>query len=111
MYLGYYREKTGKLNDNTTVTNTLHFDENTLYPIERSTNDTNSCTTTEVKLVRKKVAELVIIAIAHTNELLHLAIGHNDGLIMSIDGASKILYYRKLRLELAHSRLRHMHKQ
>ena len=110
MYLGCYGQEAGELNDDTAVAHALNLDEGALYPIERSTNDAHSSATAEVELFGMEIEQVIIITVADTNELLHLTVGDEDGTIMTIDRTGEVLHNGQLGLELAHQRLRGVHK-
>jgi hypothetical protein len=111
MYLGSYGQEARELDDNATVTDALYLDEGALYPIEGAPDDADSGAATQVKLFGTEIAELVIVAVADTDELRHLVLGNQDGFVATIHRTSEVLHNGNLWFELAHLRSRGANKQ
>lgn len=102
MNLGSDGKKAGELHDDTTVATTLYLNEGAFNSIERSTDDAHGSATAEVKLFGTEVEEVVVVAVADTNEMLHLHLRNQDGTVVAIDRMGEVLHDGEQRLETTH---------
>ena len=69
----------------------LHFYESALDTIETATDDSHACALGEVYLIGGEVDQAVVVAVADSDELLHLPVGDYDGHSAAIGITSMIL--------------------
>ena len=69
----------------------LHFYKDALYTIEGAANDAHAGTLGEVYLLGREVDQAVIVALTHSDELLHLSLGDDDGHSATVDIAGEVL--------------------
>ena len=66
------------LDNNTTVTSTLYFQEDTFLTLEVTARDTDFCTFGQIQLIRLEIHEMIIVSTGYSNKALHLAVGDNN---------------------------------
>lgn len=81
----------GNKNCHAAIADTLDLDKDALDTIEHATDNLNGSTLGEVYLFGIEVDKLLIIAVAHGDELLHLTIGNHDGYSTSAIGTGEVL--------------------
>ena len=69
----------------------LHFYESTLDTIEAAADDSHAGALGEVYLIGGEVDQAVVVAFAHSDELLHLSVGDYDGYSATVDIAGEVL--------------------
>ena len=69
----------------------LHFYEGALDTIEAAADDSHTCALGEVYLIGGEVDQTVVVALAHSDELLHLSVGDYDGHSAAIGIAGEVL--------------------
>ena len=69
----------------------LHFYECALDTIETATDDSHACALAEVYLIGGEIDQAVVVALAHSDELLHLPVGDYDGHSAAIGIAGEVL--------------------
>ena len=69
----------------------LHFYEGALDTIETAPDDSHACALGEVYLIGGEVDQAVVVALAHSYELLHLSVGDYDGHSAAIGIAGEVL--------------------
>ena len=97
------------LDNHTTVTGPLHFQENTLLALKVTTRDTDFSSFRQVQFIRLEIQEMVVIGTGNGNETLHLAIG--DDYLPSATGIGNVLQVTDLGLHTLHIRRTGMDKK
>ena len=69
----------------------LHFYEGALDTIETATDDSHAGALGEVYLIGGEIDQAVVVALAHSDELLHLSVGDYDGYSAAIGIAGEVL--------------------
>ena len=78
-------------NGYTTVAGALDLDKGALDTIEGTTEDLHGGALGEVYLIGVEVDELIVVAVAHGDELLHLTVGNHDGDATGALGTGEVL--------------------
>ena len=81
----------------------LHLDEGALDPIEGATDNLHRSTLLEIHLGGLQVYELLIVSVAYLDEMIHLAVGNDDGNTMPRLGPGEVLQVGNLGLQCLYS--------
>ena len=82
-----------------TVARALDLDKGALDPIKGASDDLYGGALLEVYLGGVEVGELLVVGVAHLDEVLHLAVGHDDGHTATLLGGGEVLQEGDLGLE------------
>ena len=81
----------GNKNSHAAIADTLDLDKGALDTIEHATDNLNGSALGKVYLFGIEIDELLIIAVADGDELLHLTLGNHDGYSTSAIGTGEVL--------------------
>ena len=82
-----------------TVARALDLDKGALDPIKGASDDLYGGALLEIYLGGVEVGELLVVGVAHLDEVLHLAVGHDDGHTATLLGGGEVLQEGDLGLE------------